>query len=78
MDWHNAIDTTLQADRVTPIISMWTSPCFLVYGKEAILPPNICLLAIQLSQSARERSSNFFQIRNDALLKLEGERNKDK
>ena len=42
-DWHNALDTALWDDRVTPQISLGTSPYFLVYGKEAVLPPNIYL-----------------------------------
>jgi hypothetical protein len=32
-DWHTTLDTVLWADRVTPRISLGTSPYFLVYGK---------------------------------------------
>lgn len=42
-DWHNALDTALWANRVTPQMSLGTSPYFLIYGKEAILPHNIYL-----------------------------------
>ena len=38
-DWHTALDTALWADRVTPRISLGTSPYFLVYGKESIFTP---------------------------------------
>ena len=72
------MDTALRADRVTPIISLGTSPYFLVYGKEAILPPNIYLPSLQLSQSSRGRSYNFLQTRIDTILKLKEERNKAK
>ena len=77
-DWHNALDTTLWVDRVTPRISLGTSPYFLVYGKEAILPPNIYLLSLQLAQSSRGQSSNFLQTRIDTLVKLKEERIKEK
>ena len=60
-DWHNALDTALWVDRVIPQISLGTSPYFLVYGKEAILPPNIYLSSLQLAQSSRDRSSNVLQ-----------------
>ena len=69
-DWHNALDIALWVDRVTPRISLGTSPYFLVYGKEAILPPNIYLPSLQLTQSSRNRSSNFLQTRIDILVKL--------
>ena len=42
-DWHTALDTALWADRVTPRNSLGTTPYFLIYGNEAILPPNIYL-----------------------------------
>jgi hypothetical protein len=50
-----------------------TSSYFLVYGKEAILPPNIYLPSLQLAQSSHGRSSNFLQTRIDILLKLKEE-----
>lgn len=48
-DWHNALDITLWDDRVTPRVSLGTSPYVLVYGKESILPPNIYLPSLQLA-----------------------------
>ena len=77
-DWHDALDTTLWVDRVTPRISLGTSPYFLVYGKEAILPPNIYLPSLQLAQSSCGRSSNVLQTRIDTLIKLKEERIKAK
>ena len=77
-DWHTTLDTTLWDDRVTPIISLGTSSYFLVYGKEAILPPNIYLPSLQLAESTRGSYSNFLQTRIDALLKLEEEINRAK
>ena len=77
-DWHNALDTALWADRVTPRNSLGKSPYFLIYGKEAILPPNIYLLSLQLTQSSHGRSSNFLQTRIDILVKLKEERIKEK
>ena len=67
----------MESDRVTHKNSLGTSPYFIVYGKEAILPPNIYLPSLQLAQSSRGRSSNFLQTRIDILLKLE-EINKEK
>lgn len=63
---------------MTPRISLGTSPYFLVYGKEAILPPNIYLPSLQLTQSSRGRSSNVLQTRIDTLIKLKEERIKAK
>lgn len=42
-DWRTALDTALWVDRATPRNSLGTSPYFLVYDKDAILPPNIYL-----------------------------------
>ena len=77
-DWHNALDTALWANRMTHQISLGTSPYFLVYGKEAILPPNIYLPSLQLAQSSLSQSSNFLQTRIDTLVKLKEERIKAK
>ena len=63
---------------MAPRVSLGTSPYFLVYGKEAILPPNIYLPSLQLTQSFRSRSSNFLQNRIDDLFKLKEERDKAK
>ena len=64
--------------RVTPRNSLGTSPYFLVYGKEAILHPNINLPSLHLTQSSHGRSSNFLQTWIDTLLKLKEEINKAK
>ena len=75
-DWHTALDTTLWADRVTPRVSLGTTPYFLVYGKEAILPPNIYLPSLHLAQSSCGRSSNFLQTWINIILKLKEQINK--
>ena len=61
---------------MTPRISLGTSPYFLVYGKEAILPPNVYLPSLQLAQSSRGRSSNFLQTRIDTLVNTHQQRTK--
>jgi transposase InsO family protein len=48
-NWHNALLKALWADRVTPKATVGNSPFFLVYGREAILPPHILLPSLQLS-----------------------------
>lgn len=63
---------------MTPKISLGPSPYFIVYGKEAILPPNIYLPSLHLTQSSYDRSSNFLQTRIDTLVKLKEERIKEK
>ena len=77
-DWHTALDIALWVDRVTPINLMGTSPYFLVYGNEQILPTNIYLPSLHLAQSSHGLSSNFLQIRINTFLKLKEERNKAK
>ena len=77
-DWNTALDTAPWADRVTPRNSLGTSPYFLVYGKETILPPNIYLPSLHLAQSSHGQSSNFLQTQIDTLLKLKEGRNKAK
>ena len=77
-DSPTALDTALWVDRVTPRISLGTSPYFLFYGKEAIIPASIYLPSLQLAQYSCGRSYNFLQNRINTLLKLEEERNKVK
>ena len=48
-NWHNALLNVLWDDRVTPKAVIGNSPFFLVYGREAILPPHILLPSLQLS-----------------------------
>lgn len=58
--------------------SLGTSSYFLVYGKEAILPPNIYFSSLHLTQSSRGQSSNILQTQIDTLLKLKDEINKER
>ena len=63
---------------MTPRISLGTSPYFVFYFKESILPPNTYLPSLQLAQSSHGRSSNVLQTRIDTLVKLKEERIKVK
>jgi len=47
------------------------SPFFLVYGKEAILPPHVLLPSLQLSQKVQEEDCPPLESQINALLKLE-------
>ena len=51
---HNVLLNALWADRVMPKATIGNSPFFLVYGREAILPPHILLPSLQLSQKVQE------------------------
>ena len=64
--------------RVTPKNSLGVSPYTLVYGKEAILPPNIFLPSSQQSQASRVNDNEVLQIWINNLLKLEESRSKSK
>eukprot|EP00253_Pinus_taeda_P023187 PITA_23187 len=75
-NWHNALTNALWANRVTPKVALGNSPYFLVYGQEAILPPNIALPSLQLSQASRGTPSTPLQERIDQLMKLEELRDK--
>jgi hypothetical protein len=70
-NWHNALLNALWADRVTPKAAIGNSPFFLVYGREAILPPHILLPSLQLSQKVQEEECPPLQSRINALMKLE-------
>ena len=70
-NWHNALTNTLSVDRVTPKVALGNSPYFLVYGQEAILPPNITLPSLQLSQASRGTPSTLLQKRINQLVRLE-------
>jgi len=52
-------------------VALGNSPYFLVYGQEAILPPNVALPSLQLSQASRGTPSALLQERIDQLMKLE-------
>jgi hypothetical protein len=78
INWHKQLYNALWEDRVTPKKSIGNSPYFLVYGKEAILPPNIFLPSLQLAQSVQEEPCSKMKMRIDALINLEEERDKTK
>lgn len=70
---HNALFDALWADRVTPKATIGNSPLFLVYGKEAILPPTVFLPSLHLDHSIQEAPSTTMKHQIDTLLKLEEE-----
>ena len=76
--WHIDFPNALWADRVTPKNSLGVSPYTLVYGKEAILPPNILLPSSQLAQDSRGTDNELLQIRINNLLKLGESRSKSR
>jgi hypothetical protein len=69
-NWHNALFNALWADRVTPKTLVGKSPFFLVYIREAILPPHVLLPSLQLSQKFQEEECPPIESRINALLKL--------
>jgi hypothetical protein len=56
---------------VTPKDAIGNSPFFLVYGREAILPPHVLLPSLQLSQKVQEEECPPLQSRINALIKLD-------
>ena len=70
-NWQNALYKALWADKVTPKASIGNSPFFLVYGREAILPPHVLLSSLQLSQKVQEEECPPLENRINASLKLE-------
>ena len=54
------------------------SPYTLVYGKEAVLPPNILLPSSIIAQESRGIDNEILQIRIYNMLKLEESRSKAK
>jgi transposase InsO family protein len=77
-NWHNALLNALWDDRVTPKATISNSPFFLVYGREAILPPHILLPSLQLSQKVQEEECSPLERRINALIKLEEVRTQGK
>ena len=77
-NWHTELVNALWADRVTPKAAIGNSPFFLVYGTEAILPPNLFLPSLQLAQSVQDEECPAMEKRINTLLKLEEEREKSK
>ena len=74
--WHSVLPNALWSDRVTPKSSIGVSPYTLVYGKEAILPPNIMLPSSIIAQESRGSDDEVLQIRIYNLLKAEEARSK--
>jgi transposase InsO family protein len=77
-NWHNALLNTIWDDRVTPKAAIGNSPLFLVYRREAILPPHIILPSLQLSQKIQEEDCPPLENRINALMKLEEVRSQAK
>ena len=71
--WHTKLPLAIWADRITPKDSIKSSPFFLVYGQEAILPTHIFLPSLQLSQSVQETKCPIMQCMINVLLHLEEE-----
>jgi len=59
-------------------VALGNSLCFLVYGQEAILPPNITLPSLQCSQASRGTPLALPQNRINQLVRLEELRDKAK
>eukprot|EP00253_Pinus_taeda_P005932 PITA_05932 len=75
-NWHNALTNSLWADRLTPKVALGKFPYFLFYGQHAILPPNITLPSLQLSQASRGTPLALLQERINQLMRLEQLREK--
>ena len=75
-DWHTTLFNALWVDKVTPKSSIGNSPLFLVYGIEAILPPNLFSPSLQLAQSIQDEYCQVLEKRINTLLKLEEDRDK--
>ena len=70
------LPNALWADRVTPKSLLGVSPYTIVYGKEAILPPNIMLPSSIIAQESRGSENEVLQMRICNLLKAEEARSK--
>ena len=70
-NWHNALLNAIWVDRVTAKNVVGNSPFFLVYGREAILPPHILLPSLHLSQKIQGEDCLILENRINALMKLE-------
>jgi hypothetical protein len=77
-NWHNALFNAIWADRVTPKTIIGNSPFFLVYRREAIIPPRVLLPSLQLSQKVQEEDCPPLESQINALLKLEEVRTQEK
>jgi hypothetical protein len=77
-NWHNMVFNALWADRVTLKTSVGNSPFFLIYEREAILPPHVLLPSLQLSQKFQEEDCPPLESQINAFLKLEEVRAQEK
>jgi len=77
-NWHNTLFNAIWDYRVTPKTIVGNSPFFLVYRREAILPPHVLLPLLQLSQKFQEEDCPPLESRTNALLKLEEVRTRTK
>ena len=73
-NWHIVLYQALWDDRVTTKSSAGNSPFFLLYGMEAILPPNPFLPSLQLARVVQETECSAIEERINMLLKLEEKR----
>ena len=73
-NWHIFLHQALWDDRVTPKSSIGNSPFFLVYGVDAILPPNLFLPSLQPVRAVQETECSAIEERINLLLRLEEER----
>ena len=76
--WNLTLPNALWVDRVTPKNSLGVSPYTLVYGKEAILPPNIMLPSSIIAEESRGTDNEILQIRIYNLLRAKDSRSKAK
>lgn len=77
-NWHKSLVFSIWEDIITYKASLGTSPYYLVYGREAILPPDIAFPSLYLVQSIEEKLVSSLQLRLSQLFKLEEGRNKEK
>lgn len=75
-NFYNSLSNAFWVNRVMTKPSLGTSPYFLVYGKEVILPANLYLFALQLSQESQGSPCPTIQNRINVLLRMEEERQK--
>jgi len=70
-NWHNSLQNSLWVDYVTPNASIGTSPYFLVYGKEVVLPSSMYLPYLQFTQQSQGRECPIIQWCINTLRSLE-------
>jgi len=77
-NWHKALIYALWVDQITYKASLGNSLYVLVYGKEAILPPNSYIPSMALVQTTDGQPCSSIQYRTNQIFKLEELRDKDK